>query len=127
MGGSEAGGPAAGAAPHLVIWGTDVDVNRCKDRFKRFLERYVDANVEQDERFDGMDVEEPIYMQRLEEVVTATRHRHLSFHLSCNKITDNCCYAMNTRANIEFSINGITIQHSHEKFLSVRTDVRSGS
>jgi len=68
VGGSEVGG-AGGGAPQLVIWGTDVDVNRCKERFKRFLERYIDPSVEQDEKFDGMDVDEPIYLQRLEEVL----------------------------------------------------------
>jgi len=62
------GGATGAGAPQLVIWGTDVDVNRCKERFKRFLERYIDPGVEQDEKFDGMDVEEPIYLQRLEEV-----------------------------------------------------------
>ena len=62
------GGAAGGSAPQLVIWGTDVDVNRCKEKFKRFLERYTDPSIEQDERFDGMDIEEPIYLQRLEEV-----------------------------------------------------------
>lgn len=67
VGGSEVGGAAGGSAPQLVIWGTDVDVNRCKEKFKRFLERYIDPSIEQDERFDGMDVEEPVYLQRLEE------------------------------------------------------------
>jgi len=68
MAGSEVGGAAASHAPQLVIWGTDVDVSRCKEKFKRFLERYIDPSIEQDERFDGMDVEEPVYLQRLEEV-----------------------------------------------------------
>jgi len=68
VGGATGGGAAVGGAPQLVIWGTDVDVNRCKDRFKRFLERYVDVNVEQDEKFDGMEINEPLYLQRLEEV-----------------------------------------------------------
>ena len=66
------GGATGGGAPQLVIWGTDVDVNRCKERFKRFLERYIDPSVEQDEKFDGMDVDEPIYLQRLEEVTEFT-------------------------------------------------------
>lgn len=54
--------------PHLVIWGTDVDVNICKSKFKHFIERFIDPTVEQDERFEGMDVEQPLYLQRLEEV-----------------------------------------------------------
>ena len=62
------GGATGAGAPQLVIWGTDVDVNRCRERFKRFLERYIDPSVEADELFDGMDVSEPVYLQRLEEV-----------------------------------------------------------
>jgi len=68
LGTSEVGGATGAGVPQLVIWGTDVDVNRCKQRFKRFLERYIDPGVEQDEKFDGMDINEPIYLQRLEEV-----------------------------------------------------------
>jgi hypothetical protein len=56
------------SAPHLVIWGTDVDVNLCKSKFKYFIERFIDSTVEQDEKFEGMDVEQPLYLQRLEEV-----------------------------------------------------------
>lgn len=83
-GGSEVGGAGGGGAPQLVIWGTDVDVNRCKERFKRFLERYIDPTVEQDEKFDGMDVDEPIYLQRLEEV-----SRRFTYLISLNELLDS--------------------------------------
>ena len=56
------------AGPQLVIWGTDVVVSQCKDKFRRFISKYVDKNVEADEQFDGMDINEPYYLQRLEEV-----------------------------------------------------------
>ena len=52
----------------LVIWGTDVVVNQCKEKFVRFISRFIDNSVEEDEQFDGMDVREPYYIQRLEEV-----------------------------------------------------------
>jgi DNA replication licensing factor MCM4 len=64
--GSELGGAPAG--PQLVIWGTDVEVNRCKEKFKRFIERFIDPSVEQDEKFDGIDIEQPLYLQRLDEI-----------------------------------------------------------
>ena len=32
------------------------------------MSRYVDRSVADDERFTGMDVEQPYYIQRLEEV-----------------------------------------------------------
>lgn len=54
--------------PQLVIWGTDVVVSHCKEKFKRFVCRFVDEDVEEDERFEGMNIKEPYYMQRLEEI-----------------------------------------------------------
>ena len=51
-----------------MIWGTDVVVQHCKDKFRRFLTTYVDAEADEDEKFEGMDIDSPLYMQRLEEV-----------------------------------------------------------
>ena len=59
------------AGPQLVIWGTDVVVSHCKEKFRRFIERYMEQDVEQDEQFDGMDINEPLYIQKLEEVGAA--------------------------------------------------------
>ena len=56
------------AGPQLVIWGTDVVVSQCKEKFRRFISKYLDKNVAGDEQFDGMDINEPYYLQRLEEV-----------------------------------------------------------
>lgn len=52
----------------LVIWGTDVNVNTCKDKFKRFLLRFVTSEEREDEDCPGVDLAAPLYMQRLEEV-----------------------------------------------------------
>ncbi|GAB1599558.1 DNA replication licensing factor mcm4-A-like [Argonauta hians] len=54
--------------PQMVIWGTDVVVSQCKDRFKKFICQYVDSDVAEDEVFDGIDSTRPYYMQRLEEI-----------------------------------------------------------
>ncbi|XP_033755282.1 DNA replication licensing factor mcm4-A-like isoform X2 [Pecten maximus] len=56
------------AGPQLVIWGTDVVVSHCKEKFRRFIARFIDRNVSEDEEFSGMDINEPYYLQRLEEV-----------------------------------------------------------
>lgn len=56
------------AAPQLVIWGTDVVVNRCKAKFKSFISTFVDPNAEEDEISDDMDVNKPLYLQKLDEV-----------------------------------------------------------
>ena len=57
------------AAPQLVIWGTDVVVNRCKDKFKTFISTFVDPNAEEDEITNDMDLNQPLYLQKLDEVI----------------------------------------------------------
>lgn len=57
------------AAPHLVIWGTNVSVAQCKEKFKQFILRYIDPTAEMDERGEGMNLNEPLYLQKLEEVI----------------------------------------------------------
>ncbi|XP_010189755.1 PREDICTED: DNA replication licensing factor MCM4 [Mesitornis unicolor] len=51
----------------LVIWGTDVNVASCKEKFQRFLQRFIDPVAKEDEDM-GLDLNEPRYMQRLEEI-----------------------------------------------------------
>ncbi|KAM4687368.1 DNA replication licensing factor MCM4 [Discoglossus pictus] len=51
----------------LVIWGTDVNVATCKDKFQRFIQRFIDPLAKEDENV-GLDLNEPLYMQRLEEI-----------------------------------------------------------
>ena len=56
-----------GAEAHLVIWGTDVNVQDTKKKFKEFLETFV---LESDEGGAQADkVEPPLYMARLDEVL----------------------------------------------------------
>ncbi|ESO98208.1 hypothetical protein LOTGIDRAFT_206222 [Lottia gigantea] len=57
------------AGPQLVIWGTDVVVSQCKEKFRRFISKYIDRqSVADDEQFEGMDISEPYYLQRLDEI-----------------------------------------------------------
>ncbi|XP_041376260.1 DNA replication licensing factor MCM4-like [Gigantopelta aegis] len=56
------------AGPQLVIWGTDVVVSHCKEKFRRFLTRFVDQSIDEDEQFEGMDINEPYYLQKLAEI-----------------------------------------------------------
>jgi len=58
------------SAPTMVIWGTDVSVNQCKSKFKKFISTYVDTEAADDERFAGMDHSAPFYLQRLDEINT---------------------------------------------------------
>lgn len=71
---SEVGLNAVGAsseseqAPQLVVWGTNVVVSQCKEKFKKFILRFVDPNAEEDERLEDMNLNEPLYLQKLQEV-----------------------------------------------------------
>ncbi|XP_052817701.1 DNA replication licensing factor mcm4-like isoform X2 [Mya arenaria] len=58
----------ANVGPQLVIWGTDVVVSHCKEKFRRFISKYVDKDVAEDETFEGMDINQPYYLQRMEEI-----------------------------------------------------------
>ena len=55
-------------APHLVIWGTDVQLNDCKRKFKRFIQTFQDSETADDEKFEGLDHTKPYYQQRLNEI-----------------------------------------------------------
>lgn len=66
---------------HLVIWGTDVSIGQCKERFKQFLNfsnfdlENLDANElelikDVGSEMDEMRSRKPLYMQKLEEIYT---------------------------------------------------------
>ena len=57
------------AGPRLVIWGTDVVVQETQDKFKRFLQQFIDENAEG--MGDDFVPNDPLYMQKLEEVLTS--------------------------------------------------------
>ncbi|XP_035785271.1 DNA replication licensing factor MCM4-like isoform X1 [Anopheles albimanus] len=54
----------------LVVWGTDVVVDECMHKFKQFIMRYIDPEAAEDEIAQGMNLNEPLYIQKLEEIHT---------------------------------------------------------
>lgn len=67
---SAASADGTDSGPQLVIWGTNVVVSDCKAKFARFLMRYIDPDVQEDEISEGINLNEPLYMQKLEEIHT---------------------------------------------------------
>ena len=51
---------------HLVVWGTDVNVQDTNLKFQDFIQTFVD-DLQTDET-DGMTSTEPFYMTQMEEV-----------------------------------------------------------
>lgn len=47
--------------PQLVVWGTDVAITECRDKFIKFIQRFVEPNAV---------TNEPFYEQKLEEIHT---------------------------------------------------------
>lgn len=77
--GSQISSQASTINQHLVIWGTDVSIGQCKERFKQFLS-FSNFNLE---NLDPNELElikagnddqagrrKPLYMQKLEEIYT---------------------------------------------------------
>ncbi|XP_076283988.1 disc proliferation abnormal [Lasioglossum baleicum] len=58
------------AGPHLVVWGTNVVINQCKEQFKLFFQQFIDPEAENDELPENMNLLEPLYLQKLEEIHT---------------------------------------------------------
>lgn len=65
---SEAVSEPTPVGPQLVIWGTDVVVSQCKDKFRSFISEYIDTSIADDEQFEGIDARQPYYLQRLDEI-----------------------------------------------------------
>ena len=67
------------SAPHLIIWGTDVALNRCREKFKKFLKHTgFDADLDADEMEAEMPMDtdsQPVstsrsyYIRKLHEMV----------------------------------------------------------
>ncbi|XP_043511866.1 DNA replication licensing factor MCM4 [Frieseomelitta varia] len=58
------------AGPHLVVWGTNVVINQCKEQFKLFFQQFINPDAENDELPENMNLSEPLYLQKLEEIHT---------------------------------------------------------
>ncbi|XP_018372359.1 PREDICTED: DNA replication licensing factor MCM4 isoform X2 [Trachymyrmex cornetzi] len=54
--------------PQLIIWGTNVVVDRIKQQFRRFVTYFIDPEAENDELPENMNLTEPLYLQKLEEI-----------------------------------------------------------
>uniref|UniRef100_A0A8C2JZN6 DNA replication licensing factor MCM4 n=1 Tax=Cyprinus carpio TaxID=7962 RepID=A0A8C2JZN6_CYPCA len=65
--GDAVAGSEQGAGQRLVIWGTDVNVGTCKEKFQRFLQQFTDPSSREEENA-GLDLNEPLYMQKLDEI-----------------------------------------------------------
>uniref|UniRef100_A0A8C6CLL6 DNA replication licensing factor MCM4 n=1 Tax=Moschus moschiferus TaxID=68415 RepID=A0A8C6CLL6_MOSMO len=112
----------------LVIWGTDVNVATCKENFQRFLQRFIDPVAKEEENV-GIDITEPLYMQRLGEInVTGepflnVNCEHIkSFHT--NLYRQLICYPQEVIPTFDMAVNEIFFDRYPDSILEHQIQVR---
>ncbi|NWU19750.1 MCM4 factor, partial [Dyaphorophyia castanea] len=112
----------------LVIWGTDVNVASCKEKFQRFLQRFIDPLDKEDEDI-GLDLNEPRYMQRLQEInmvgepflnVNCDHLRSFDENLYRQLI----CYPQEVIPTFDMAANEIFFDHYPDSILEHQIQVR---
>ncbi|XP_050720890.1 DNA replication licensing factor MCM4-like [Eriocheir sinensis] len=116
-------------AGQLVIWGTDVVVSECKDKFKAFVQTFVDPDAEDDERCEGMNANEPLYLQKLEEIHTLEEP---FMNVNCAHLHqfDNdlyrqlICYPQEVIPSLDMAINEMFFERYPDTILEHQIQVR---
>ncbi|RXG52397.1 DNA replication licensing factor MCM4 [Armadillidium vulgare] len=115
--------------PQLVIWGTDVVVSECKERFKQFVLKYIDPNAEYDEKTNEMNEDEPLYLQKLEEVNTLEepflnvncKHLH---EFDADLYRQLICYPQEVIPTFDMAINEMFFERYPDTVLEHQIQVR---
>lgn len=125
----EASETDSAAANQLVIWGTNVVVNECKVKFRRFITRYVNSNIDNDEFSEGMNLGQPLYMQKLDEIHTL-EEPFLNLNCEHLKLTDDqlyrqlICYPQEVIPTFDLAINEIFFEKYPAATLEHQIQVR---
>ncbi|XP_030607981.1 DNA replication licensing factor MCM4 isoform X1 [Archocentrus centrarchus] len=116
------------AGQRLVIWGTDVNVGTCKEKFQRFLQRFVDPTSTEDENA-GLDLNEPLYMQKLEEIsvvgdpVLNVNCRHVQ-SFDAELYRQLICYPQEVIPTFDMAVNELFFERFPDSFLEYQIQVR---
>ncbi|KAJ3606152.1 hypothetical protein NHX12_025673 [Muraenolepis orangiensis] len=116
------------AAQRLVIWGTDVNVATCKEKFQRFLQRFIDPTSTEDEN-SCLDLNEPLYMQKLEEIsivgdpVLNVNSGHVS-SFDAELYRQLICYPQEVIPTFDMAVNELFFEHFPDSILEHQIQVR---
>ncbi|KAL7735926.1 hypothetical protein ACLKA6_002369 [Drosophila palustris] len=129
--GSETTDPVseASAGPQLVVWGTNVVVSQCKSKFKSFIMRFIDPSAEQDEISENIDVNQPLYLQKLEEIHTL-EEPYLNLNCAHLKTFDQdlyrqlICYPQEVIPGFDMAINEMFFERYPAALLEHQIQVR---
>uniref|UniRef100_A0A673VE29 DNA replication licensing factor MCM4 n=1 Tax=Suricata suricatta TaxID=37032 RepID=A0A673VE29_SURSU len=112
----------------LVIWGTDVNVATCKENFQRFLKHFIDPLAKEEENI-GIDITEPLYMQRLGEI-NVTGEPFLNVNCEHIKSFDKSlyrqliCYPQEVIPTFDMAVNEIFFDCYPDSILEHQIQVR---
>ncbi|MBN3304768.1 MCM4 factor, partial [Amia calva] len=126
--GEEAVASEQSVGQKLVIWGTDVNVGTCKEKFQRFLQRFIDPTSREDENA-GLDLNEPIYMQKLEEInvvgepVLNVNCGHLQ-SFDADLYRQLVCYPQEVIPTFDMAVNEIFFERYPDSILEHQIQVR---
>lgn len=113
----------------LVIWGTDVNINECKEKFSMFLTEFTDSSDEQIEVDENMDVSHHIYQQRLVEI-SVTEEPYLDvdcLHLKTFDATlyrQLICYPQEVIPALDMAVNEMFVTKFPDIVLEHQIQVR---
>ncbi|XP_007548738.1 DNA replication licensing factor MCM4 [Poecilia formosa] len=116
------------AGHRLVIWGTDVNVGTCKEKFQRFLQRFTDPTSTEDENA-GLDLNEPLYMQKLEEIsvvgdpVLNVNCRHVQ-SFDAELYRQLICYPQEVIPTFDMAVNELFFERFPDSVLEYQIQVR---
>lgn len=125
---TEPASEASGAA-QMVVWGTNVIISRCKNNFKQFLMRYIDPLVELDEIHENIDVTQPLYLQKLEEIHTL-EEPYLNLNCAHLKTFDESlyrqliCYPQEVIPSFDMAVNEMFFEKYPAAVLDHQIQVR---
>ncbi|KAG8014212.1 DNA replication licensing factor mcm4 [Nibea albiflora] len=116
------------AGQRLVIWGTDVNVGTCKEKFQRFLQRFIDPTSKEDENA-GLDLNEPLYMQKLEEIsvvgdpVLSVNCLHVQ-SFDAELYRQLICYPQEVIPTFDMAVNELFFERFPDSILEYQIQVR---
>ncbi|XP_062261237.1 DNA replication licensing factor MCM4 [Platichthys flesus] len=116
------------AGQRLVIWGTDVNVAICKEKFQRFLQRFIDQTSTEDENA-GLDLNEPLYMQKLEEIsvvgdpVLNVNSLHVQ-SFDAELYRQLICYPQEVIPTFDMAVNELFFERFPDSILEFQIQVR---
>jgi len=122
--------PQVPDGPQLVIWGTDVVVSECRERFQQFINSFITPADEIDPTTpQHFSASEPLYLQKLEEINTLEEP---FFNLNCRHLQlfdpdlyrQLVCYPQEVIPTFDMAINEVFFERFPDTILEHQIQVR---